>query len=255
MTRPTLFPLLILLLLAIRVPGPAFGDGPEYVCPPCGCTMHDRTFTAAGTCPDCGMQLVRADSMKNVAILVHPGVELLDFAGPGEVFAASGRCRVYTVGPSKDPILSQGFVKVTPEYAFDEAPRPDILVVCGGGTSSVTGNPKLMAWIRDVAADADHMLSVCTGAFVYAEAGLLDGKQATTHWGAVEHLATSHPEVDVKTGRRFVDNGQVITAAGVSAGIDMSLHVLARMYGKDAAVRTARHMEYEWEPAEEYAEP
>ncbi|MHC4217055.1 MAG: DJ-1/PfpI family protein [Planctomycetota bacterium] len=194
---------------------------------------------------------------RNVAIVVHEGVELLDFAGPGEVFevaawrgAEQGRpwFNMYTVAPSAGPVLSQLFLTVEPEYTIDDCPPPDILVIPGGATSVLTGDERFMGWVRQVAPDAEILFSVCTGAFVLAEAGLLDGCEATTHHSAVVGLQKAAPGAVVHEDRRFVDNGRVITAAGVSAGIDGALHVVARLLGRYTAERTARYMEYRWQP-------
>ena len=188
---------------------------------------------------------------RNVAIFIHEGVELLDFAGPGEVFAAAGRSRafrVYTVAASKDPVTSQGFLKITPEFTLADCPKPDVIVLPGGATGVPLKDAKVIDWIKAASADAEVVQSVCTGAFLLAKAGLLDGKEATTHWGSIDRLRTAAPKATVHADRRVVDNGKVITTAGVSAGIDGSLHVVSRLLGEQAAKDTARHMEYRWEP-------
>jgi transcriptional regulator GlxA family with amidase domain len=194
---------------------------------------------------------------RNVAIIAHDGMEILDFAGPSEVFAAAAgfgsaagapAFRVYTVGVTKAPILSQGFVKITPEFSIEDAPKPDILVIAGGGGSTLTGDPKAMAWIKEVASKAEVSLTVCTGAFVLAKTGLLDGREVTTWYDAIPRLREAAPALKVQDGRRFVDTGNVVTTAGVSAGIDGSLHVVARLLGRSVADRTARYMEYHWTP-------
>jgi putative intracellular protease/amidase len=144
--------------------------------------------------------------------------------------------------------VSQGFVTITPEYTIENCPKPDILVVPGGATGFLTRDEKFMAWARKVAPEAEIAFSVCTGAFVYAEIGLLDGHEATTHWGSIAALRREAPKARVVENRRFVDNGRVVTTAGVSAGIDGALHVVARLLGRAAADRTARYMEYLWQP-------
>ncbi|AWM39996.1 Isonitrile hydratase [Gemmata obscuriglobus] len=184
---------------------------------------------------------------KNVAVYVHDGVELLDFAGPGEVFAAakSGRAfNVFTVAADAGPITSQGFLKVTPNYTFANCPKPDIVVLPGGNTGHALKDPRLVEWVKKAAADAEVTLSVCTGAFILGKAGLLDGKEATTHWASVERLEKEYTKVKVHANKRFVDNGKVVTAAGVSAGIDAALHVVEKLLGKEEAATTARYMEY-----------
>jgi transcriptional regulator GlxA family with amidase domain len=188
---------------------------------------------------------------RNVAVFVHEGVELLDFAGPGEVFAAAGSGRafkVYTVAASADPIRSQGFLKVTPEFTIGNCPKPDVIVLPGGNTFIPLKDPKVIDWVKAASADAEVTMSVCTGAFLLGKAGLLDGKEATTHWGSVDRLKKAYPKVTVRADRRFVDNGKVVTTAGVSAGIDGALHVVKRLLGEPAAKDTARYMEYKWDP-------
>lgn len=194
---------------------------------------------------------------RNVAIVLYDGVEVLDFAGPSEVFASAGNIagvsgapayRVYTVGVTKAPVKSQGFVTVVPEFSIDDAPKPDILVLPGGQSFTLTSNSRFMAWAKPAIEASELTLTVCSGAFVAAKAGALDGRQATTWYGSVPLLKKEYPAVDVQSGRRFVDSGRIITTAGVSAGIDGALHVVARLTGRNAADRTARYMEYHWTP-------
>ena len=191
-----------------------------------------------------------ADEPRNLAILVYQGVELLDFAGPGEVFSAAGNgaFRVFTVGPTKETIVSQGFVRIVPDYSIEDSPRPAIIVIPGGGASAVYDDPKMMSWIKENAARTELTMSVCNGAIVLARAGLLDGLKATTHWSAVARLR-EFPAVTVMPQDRFVDNGRVMTTQGVSAGIDGALHVVERLLGSEAAWSEARYLMYPWEPA------
>lgn len=194
---------------------------------------------------------------KNVAIVVYEGMEILDFAGPSEVFSAAAgfgadgqekAFNVYTVSRTKDPILSQRFIRITPQYSIADSPKPDILVLPGGGDGFVTRDAAWMDWIKTSGRDAEHVLTVCTGAFIAGKAGLLDGVEATTFYGAVNLLGEQFPNTRVQPGRRFVDSGKLITTAGVSAGIDGSLHLVARLLGRYVADRTAEYMEYKWSP-------
>ena len=187
---------------------------------------------------------------RNVAIVLYDGVEILDFAGPTEVFTAAGNgaFRVYTVAATKNPVLSQGVLKVQPDYSVADAPAPDILVLPGGNSRNFARSEAGMAWVKKVTAKNELSMSVCTGAFILADLGLLDGRPATTHWGAISRLRSAYPKVQVKTDVRFVDDGRIVTTAGVSAGIDGALHVVQRLLGDDVAWETARYMQYVWEP-------
>jgi putative intracellular protease/amidase len=194
---------------------------------------------------------------RNVAIVLYDGVEILDFAGPSEVFASAGNIaglpgvpayHVYTVAATKSPVKSQGFVTVTPEFSIDDAPKPDILVIPGGQSGSLTNDARFMAWAKPAIEASELTLTVCSGAFVAAKAGALDGRPATTWYGSVDMLRKLYPNVQAQDGRRFIDSGKIVTTAGVSAGIDGALHVVARLTGRNTADRTARYMEYHWTP-------
>lgn len=194
---------------------------------------------------------------KKVAVVVYEGVEILDFAGPSEVFVAAGSFasnkgeqafKVYTVAQSKEPIISQRFLKVLPEFTIENAPQPDIIVIPGGGSHVLTQDPKFMAWARKTMDQASTVLTVCTGAFVPAQEGLFDGLDVTTYYGAIQGLREQTPKARVHEGRRFIDNGKFVTTAGVSAGIDGALHVVARELGRVVADQTAQYMEYRWTP-------
>jgi transcriptional regulator GlxA family with amidase domain len=198
------------------------------------------------------MTLVLEDSLQNVALVLWDGVELLDFAGPGEVFAAAhmggtGAYNVYTVGLTKASIVSQGFVRVTPQYSIEDCPEPDIIVLPGGGTSIPRNDAKFMAWLKRSVPNTQATMSICTGAFILADAGLLDGQKATTWHNAIGALRREATETEVLANTRFVDNGRIITTAGVSAGIDGALHIVAREQGEEAAAETAKYMEYDWD--------
>jgi len=186
---------------------------------------------------------------------IYQGVELLDFAGPGEVFAAAMTIEgqrafnVFTVAVTSDPIVSQGFVKVNSQYTIDNCPRPDIVVLPRGNAISVIRDDKAMAWIKNTTNESEITMSVCTGAYLLARNGLLNDKKATTHWASINELKKEAPSVTVLENTRFVDNGQILTTAGVSAGIDGALHIVDRLLSRPAAQLTARYMEYEWNPS------
>jgi putative intracellular protease/amidase len=185
-----------------------------------------------------------------VAIFLYNGVELLDFAGPGEVFSAAG-FNVYTVTLDGKEVLSQGFVTVKPQYAMDSAPDPDIVIFPGGGSGPTSQNQKVLDWINARVSAGAVGMSVCTGASILANAGLLKGLNVTTWHGFIPKLQEDHPDMKVLDNTRFVDSGNIITTAGVSAGIDGALHMVARIKGLEEARATARYMEYDkWRPEE-----
>lgn len=193
------------------------------------------------------------DGPRDVAILLFDGVELLDFAGPGEVFAAArdgGRraFRAFTVAATREPLRAQGFVQIVPEHDFASCPPPDVLVVPGGSVPD--DDPRVVQWVAERARTAEVTLSVCNGALVLAAGGLLDGREAATHASARTALMALAPTARVLENRRFADEGRVVTTAGVSAGIDGALHVVERLVGAEAARATATYMEYAWRPEE-----
>jgi len=182
----------------------------------------------------------KATGMKTVAVLLFEGVELLDFAGPAEVFIVAERgkaFRVITVAESDKPLKTMGGVTVTPDFACTKAPRADILVVPGGNMKNL--GPEGRQWLKKASQDAEIVMSVCFGAFLLADGGLLDGVEATTHHWGIEDLKKAAPKCKVVKAQRFVDGGKIITTAGVTAGIDGALHVVERLLGKEAARWTA----------------
>lgn len=193
---------------------------------------------------------------RNVAILIFDDVELLDFCGPFEVFSVASRqadgqapFNVYTVAEGSGAVMARNGLSVNPRYSIEDCPQLDIVVVPGGyGTRKQMRNELLTSWIETSAREAELTLSVCTGALMLARAGLLEGLRATTHHGALEELRQVAPNATIEENVRFVDNGSVILSAGISAGIDMALHVVGRLLGQEAALETAKQMEYAWNP-------
>ena len=245
---------LVALLLALVLD--ASGAGEPWVCPPCDPAHYDKTYDRPGTCPVCGMQLVRKDEkdeMKNVAILLFEGVQIIDYAGPYEVFGQVHGLQVYTVSETGKTLTTAMGMSVTPKHSFASAPRPDVLVVPGGNAQAAWENARVIAWVTDKAATAEHVLSVCNGAFILARAGLLDGKRATTFYGLIDELRTFAPKTAVVADQRFVDNGKIVTSAGLSSGIDAALHVVSKMRGEVAARELALHLEYDWDPESKFA--
>lgn len=176
----------------------------------------------------------------DVAILIFEGVELLDFTGPAEVFVVAGEgklFRVFTVAEQKDPIRTMGGITVTPEFTIKDAPKADILVVPGGNMGSL-GKPG-REWLKKAAGEAEVTMSVCMGAFLLADAGLLNDREATTHRWGLDKLKKQAPRCKVVTGKRYVDSGKIVTTGGVTAGIDGALYLVERFHGKDAARWTA----------------
>jgi transcriptional regulator GlxA family with amidase domain len=189
---------------------------------------------------------------RNVAILVFDEAEVLDFAGPFEVFAVTDELRdhadfnVMTVAPLPGTVRARNGLKVVPDYALEACPQPHILIVPGGfGTRALLRNPVILEWIQTRSRKAELTVSICTGALVLAKIGLLDGLRVTTHHLAIEELRRLAPSAVVDPGARFHDNGALITAAGISAGIDCSLHIVGRLLGREAVDATAAYMEYE----------
>jgi len=189
---------------------------------------------------------------KNVAILVFDDVEVLDFAGPFEVFAVTDELRsheefdVATVAPVPGAVRARNGLRVVPDFTIEDCPPPRILVVPGGfGTRAVLRNQVLIKWIQRASRACEVTMSVCTGALVLAQAGMLDGRRVTTHHDAVDALRQLAPKAIVDPGARFHDTGSVVTAAGISAGIDCSLHLVGRLLGEGAAAATAAYLEYE----------
>ena len=193
-----------------------------------------------------------------VGIFLFDGVEVLDFAGPFEVFSRTRLApglesrrseetapfRVFTVAASADPVTATGGLRVVPHFDFASAPRADLLVIPGGfGTRALLEDATTLEWIRRSAAAARHVTSVCTGSLLLARAGLLAGRRATTHWGALDLLARLDPTVTVERESRVVEDG-IVTSAGVSAGIDMAFAMVESICGRAVADETAKYIEY-----------
>jgi transcriptional regulator GlxA family with amidase domain len=190
-----------------------------------------------------------------VAIYVFPDVEVLDFAGPFEVFTTASRVHarrspgdpepfaVFTVARSRDAVRARAGLRVLPDHAIGACPSPDILLVPGGVVDAELADPQVIDWVAGTSKAVSVTASVCTGAFILAKAGLLTGRSATTHWEDLADLRAAFPDVDVVGDRRWVDEGKIVTSAGIAAGIDMSLHLVARFAGDALAIATARQMD------------
>jgi transcriptional regulator GlxA family with amidase domain len=199
-----------------------------------------------------------------VGILIFDNVEVLDFAGPFEVFSRtrlvpgpesrrseeSAPFEVFTVAKSRAPITATGGLVVTPTYGFEDAPPIDLLVVPGGfGTRPLLQDEETLDWIRRTAAAAERVTSVCTGALLLGQIGLLDGKRATTHWAALDLLESVAPAANVDRVLRVIDAGEagqarLVTSAGVASGIDMAFYLVETLCGREVADETAKYIEY-----------
>lgn len=196
-------------------------------------------------------------SPTTVGILIFEDVEVLDFCGPYEAFSVttplgeqsdeSKLFKVHVIAETSDIVHCRNGLRVQPDHPIANHPPLDIILIPGGrGTRTQISNQPVLDWVAEQAANVSLTTSVCTGAFLLAATGLLDGKSATTHWGSIDWLRDNYPSITVRDDQRWVDEGNIVTSAGVSAGIDMSLHVIERLHGRPVAVQTARHMEYDW---------
>jgi putative intracellular protease/amidase len=241
---------------------PAAADSMAWYCPVCGGDCDTIAFANEGVCPHCGMQLIhlriaerkeilnKTEKKMSICFYLQDGVEVLDFAGPMEVFSYAG-FQVFTVSRKKEPIIAQGILKILPDYSIEDAPPSDILAFFGGSSGNASMDPAVISWIKSRKADTRYFFSVCTGAFIIGRAGILDSLTATTFHASIEELRKALPLTKVLSDVRFVDNGTVITTAGISAGIDGALHLVARLKGEQAARDVAFYMEYDkWVPGQ-----
>jgi len=199
--------------------------------------------------------------LKRVGIVIFDDVEVLDFCGPFEVFSAvrlnedkrreePSPFEVLLVAEKSAAVSASGGMQVIPHHTFHTCPRLDVLVVPGGwGTRRELENPAMLDWLRQRAAEVETLTSVCTGSMLLGFAGLLDGRHATTHWKSLDWMRDSFPSVTVAYDQHVVEDGRLLTSAGISAGIDMALKAVARCCGETVARATAKHMEYPYPDA------
>lgn len=190
-----------------------------------------------------------------VAVYVFPDVEVLDFAGPFEVFTTATRVHerrnlgatppfsTFTVAKTSEPIKARAGLVVIPDHSFASSPVPDVLLIPGGVVDRELCDAAVLDWVTQASRTATVTASICTGSFILAKAGLLHGKATTTHWEDIADLRSSFPDIAVREGVRWVDEGSVVSSAGIAAGIDMSLHLVARLAGAELAEATARQMD------------
>ncbi|HMB37244.1 MAG TPA: DJ-1/PfpI family protein [Methylomirabilota bacterium] len=193
---------------------------------------------------------------KRVGILIFPDVEVLDFCGPFEVFSVTrlneearreepSPFEVLLVAERMDTVVATGGLKVVPDVTIDRCPPLDILVVPGGwGTRTEVHNQRLIDWIGERGRSVETLTSVCTGSMLLGQAKLLDGRRATTHWRSLSRMRDAFPAVTVEEKLHVVEDGHVVTSAGISAGIDMALRIVIRYCGEAVARATVRNMEY-----------
>lgn len=198
----------------------------------------------------------------SVGIFLFPNVEVLDFAGPYEVFTTAARVsrrrtqnatepfRVFTLARDEHLVRARAGLEVKADHILALHPHIDVLIVPGGIVTAELEKPDTIEWIRHTSRNAQLTASVCTGSFLLAKAGLLEGKAATTHWEDTRDLRTMFPTISVVEQTRWVDEGSLVTSAGIAAGIDMSLHLVRRLAGQPLAEATARQMDFEWRGAD-----
>ena len=194
-----------------------------------------------------------SDKQRNVAIFIFDGVEVLDFAGPFEVFKVTGEVNdlapfnTYFVALTEEPIKALVKLSINPQYSIDSCPTPDIILLPGGdGRRRLMKDERVLGWIARHVDNLEKLLSVCTGAFYIAHSGLLNELSATTHHGAFSEFRETFPDIELIEDQRYVENGKIITAGGISAGIDMSLYVIEQLLGEEKLALTLEEMEWQW---------
>lgn len=190
-----------------------------------------------------------------IAILIYPEAEVLDYAGPFEVFSTANRIlqklqldltfHIQIVSENNAPVRTRGGLLVTPHASISQVTKADIIIVVGGVHTQAQQSIPIIRWIQEQHNTCMITASVCTGAFLLAQAGLLENKMATTHWEDLADLRAEFPNVHVVGDKRWVDQGDIVTSAGITAGIDMSLYLVSRLAGMPCAELTARQMEFE----------
>ncbi len=220
--------------------------------------MGDPGFVQINRAAHLIEQEQQSPAPRNLAILIFDGVQIIDYTGPFETFGHvyngdNPAFNMYTVSAKTNPITTAMGMSVNPKYSIENAPAPDVLVIPGGGVNGTLENAAVIKWVQEKAKNAEVVLSVCNGAFILAKAGLLDGLEATTTANLIPSFRQAAPRTRVVEDRRFVDNGKIITAAGLSSGIDGALHVIERLFGRGTAQMAALGMEYNWDPDSKFA--
>ncbi len=214
-------------------------------------------FVEAANVPQAAQLKVKS-TPRNLAILIFDGVQIIDYTGPFETFGHvyfddAQAFNIYTVSEKSQAITTSMGMSVNPKYTLDNAPEPNVLVIPGGDVRGQVNNPAVLKFIQDKAKNAEIVMSVCNGAYILAKIGLLDGLEATTTASLIPGLKVAAPKTRVVDDKRFVDNGKIITTAGLSSGIDGALHVIDRLFGRSVAQIAALGMEYNWDPESNFA--
>lgn len=248
--------LLFILIITFNLPKLSQAQA-AYYCPPCNNSYDQEAFDEPGVCIHCGMKLEQRSEekqmellesqekeSKTIAFYLHEGIEILDWAGPAEVFTVAG-FEVVTVSHDGKPITSQDVFEINPMYSLDNCPKVDIVAFFGGNSGKAIKNKKAIAWLKERNEEVDLVFSVCTGAFFLAKAGLLDGQIATTFHASIDALRKAAPKAEIIEDVKYVDNGRIITTAGVSSGIHGALYLVKKLMGMERAKSVADYMEYE----------
>ena len=190
----------------------------------------------------------------NIGIYIYNDAEVLDFSGPFEVFSVASRFlddtkkfNVLLISEDKTTITARGGYEVNSNFTFKNHPPLDVLLVVGGVHTEELKKEKVLTWIKEQSLGVDFISSVCTGAFLLAQAKVITNEKVTTHWEDIDALKNEYPKLNVLRNVRWVDEGHIITSAGISAGIDMSLHLVSKIHGNDLAHKTAKQMQFDWQ--------
>jgi putative intracellular protease/amidase len=246
------------ILLSILISASTFAQAPKeiFICIPCERDCDKLVFDKPGICPHCNMTLVKqTDDLREkkagkVAILLFEGVQIIDFTGPFEVLGQAGY-DVITVSANPSVKTNMG-MRVTSDFTFANCPEVGIFIIPGGNISGTRASVEAVQWIKQYAEKSDLVMSVCNGALILAETGLLNGLTATTYHNAISELKKDFPNTKVVSDQRFVDNGKFITTAGLSSGIDGAFHIVEKLKGRAKAQTVALNLEYDWKPGDNY---
>jgi transcriptional regulator GlxA family with amidase domain len=189
----------------------------------------------------------------NIGIYIYDEAEVLDFAGPFEVFSVASRFledskkfNVFLISEEDKVVIARGGFNVNPNCHFSNCPKIDVLIIVGGVHTKELEKRNVIDWIYKTSKNASLVASVCTGAFLLAQANIITNHQVTTHWEDINDLQNNYPNLKVLSNKRWIDEGNIVTSGGISAGIDMSLHLIDKLYGEQLAIKTAKQMEFDW---------